>query len=83
MKQKSTAKKEVEKGEYATDNNVLVNAPHPQYEVVADEWKHKYPRSKAAFPLPYLNENKFWINVARIDNALGDRNLISCLCDLG
>ena len=74
---------EVEKGEYPKDDNVLVNAPHPQYEVAADEWKHKYPRSKAAFPLPYLNENKFWINVARVDNALGDRNLISCLCDLG
>lgn len=83
MNQIWTEIKEVEKGEYPKDDNVLVNAPHPQYEVVADEWKHKYPRSKAAFPLPYLNENKFWINVARIDNALGDRNLISCLCDLG
>lgn len=75
--------KEVEEGKYSLEDNVLVNAPHPQYEVVADEWKHSYPRSKAAFPLPYLNENKFWINVARIDNAYGDRNLVSCLCDKG
>lgn len=75
--------KEVEKGEYPKDDNVLVNAPHPQYEVAADEWKHSYPRSKAAFALPYLNENKFWVNVARIDNAFGDRNLVTCLCDLG
>ena len=74
---------EVEKGEYPKDDNVLVNAPHPQYEVTADEWTHRYPRSKAAYPLPFVKENKFWINVARIDNALGDRKLISCLCDLG
>ncbi|NDW17520.1 glycine dehydrogenase (aminomethyl-transferring) [Dysgonomonas sp. 216] len=73
--------KEVENGTYAKDDNVLVNAPHPEYEVCADEWKHSYPRSKAAFPLDFVKENKFWVNVARIDNAYGDRNLISCLCD--
>lgn len=75
--------KEVENGTYSKEDNVLVNAPHPEYEVCADEWKHSYPRSKAAYPLEYLKENKFWINVARIDNAYGDRNLISCLCDMG
>ncbi|MCE5206472.1 MAG: aminomethyl-transferring glycine dehydrogenase [Porphyromonadaceae bacterium] len=71
---------EVSRGEYTRDDNVLVNAPHPQYEVTADEWKHAYPRSKAAFPLPFVSENKFWVNVARVDNAYGDRNLVSCLC---
>lgn len=75
--------KEVENGTYSKEDNVLVNAPHPEYEVCADEWKHSYPRSKAAYPLEYLKENKFWTNVARIDNAYGDRNLISCLCDMG
>lgn len=74
--------KEVENGIYPKEDNVLMNAPHPEYEVCADEWKHAYPRSKAAYPLAYLNENKFWINVARIDNAFGDRNLVSCICDL-
>ncbi len=69
--------KEVERGDYPKDDNVLVNAPHPQYEVSADEWHHSYVRSKAAFPLPYTRENKFWINVARIDNGYGDRNLIT------
>jgi len=73
--------KEVESGIYTKEDNVLVNAPHPEYEVSADEWKHSYPRSKAAFPLDFVKENKFWINVARVDNAYGDRNLISCLCD--
>ncbi len=71
---------EVSRGEYTLEDNVLVNAPHPEYEVVADEWKHAYPRSKAAYPLPFVAENKFWVNVARVDNAYGDRNLVACLC---
>lgn len=73
---------EVSRGEYSLEDNVLVNAPHPEYEVVGDEWNHAYPRSKAAYPLPFVAENKFWVNVARIDNAYGDRNLISCLCQM-
>lgn len=75
--------KEVENGTYTKEDNVLVNAPHPEYEVCADEWKHAYPRSKAAYPLEFVKNNKFWINVARVDNAYGDRNLITCLCDMG
>ncbi len=63
----------------ATDN-VIKNAPHPQYEVCADEWHHAYTRQQAAFALPYLEENKFWVNVARIDNGFGDRNLIPAFC---
>ena len=75
--------KEVENGKYSKEDNVLVNAPHPEYEVCADEWKHAYPRSKAAYPLEFVKQNKFWINVARVDNAYGDRNLVTCLCDMG
>ncbi len=73
---------EVSRGLYAQDDNVLVNAPHPEYEAVADEWRHAYSRSKALYPLPFVAENKFWVNVARVDNAYGDRNLVSCLCEL-
>ena len=73
--------REVAEGKADKEDNVLKNAPHPQYEVCADEWHHSYPRSKAAFPLPYLNDNKFWINVARIDNGFGDRNLLPSMCD--
>lgn len=71
---------EVSRGAYSLEDNVLVNAPHPEYEAVADEWKHAYPRSKAIYPLPFVAENKFWVNVARVDNAYGDRNLVACLC---
>ncbi|HLW10807.1 MAG TPA: aminomethyl-transferring glycine dehydrogenase [Fermentimonas sp.] len=70
---------EVSRGEYTLEDNVLVNAPHPEYEVVADEWKHSYPRSKAVYPLEFVKNNKFWVNVARVDNAYGDRNLVSAL----
>lgn len=72
--------KEIERGAASKEDNVLVNAPHPEYEVCADEWNHAYPRSKAAYPLEYLKENKFWINVARVDNAYGDRNLVDSRC---
>ncbi|MDR2918307.1 MAG: aminomethyl-transferring glycine dehydrogenase [Tannerella sp.] len=71
---------EIEEGKASKDDNVLKNAPHPQYEVVADEWKHEYTRSKAAFPLSWILENKFWVNVARVNNAYGDRNLIPTIC---
>lgn len=60
-----------------TSDNLLVNAPHPEYELTADEWHHPYSRSEAAYPLPYLRDRKFMIPVARVDNGFGDRNLIA------
>jgi len=72
--------KEVEEGKVSKEDNVLKNAPHAEYEVAGDEWTHSYTRSKAAFPLPWIHDSKFWINVARVDNAYGDRNLIPTLC---
>jgi len=46
----------------------------------ADDWTHKYSRQKAAFPVPWIVENKFWPSVGRIDAGYGDRNLV-CTCD--
>ncbi|WP_075602279.1 aminomethyl-transferring glycine dehydrogenase [Saccharicrinis aurantiacus] len=71
--------KEIESGEADKEDNVLKNAPHPDYKVVSDEWSHPYGREKAAFPQEWIKENKFWISVARVDDAFGDRNLI-CTC---
>lgn len=71
--------REIEEGKADKTNNVLMNAPHPEYEIVNDEWNHPYSRMKAAYPAPWVAENKFWINVARVDNAYGDRNLV-CTC---
>ncbi len=69
--------REIERCEAEPKDNVLVNAPHPEYEVVADEWNHSYSRHKAAYPTDWVAENKFWIPVSRVDNGFGDRNLIA------
>ena len=67
---------EIQNGEASREDNVLLNAPHPEYEAVSDRWQHFYTREKAVYPLTSVRENKFWINVARIDDTLGDRKLI-------
>src|SRR5688500_6515192 len=61
-------------------DNPLKHAPHTLDQVVSDAWSHGYSRERAAFPLPYIRERKFWPNVARVESAYGDRNLVcSCL----
>jgi glycine dehydrogenase len=70
---------EIEKGQADRENNVLKNAPHTAEQVVSSEWNRPYSREKAAFPAPWLKANKFWPAVARINNVLGDRNLV-CAC---
>jgi glycine dehydrogenase len=72
--------REVEDGLVDKENNVLKNAPHTASVVTADYWNKPYTRQKAAYPLPYVKDAKFWPAVSRIDNAYGDRNLVcSCL----
>ncbi|MBL3657047.1 aminomethyl-transferring glycine dehydrogenase [Fulvivirga sediminis] len=72
--------KEVEEGACDKDNNVLKNAPHTAALITADAWDKPYTREKAAFPLAYIRDAKFWPTVGRVDNAYGDRNLMcSCL----
>lgn len=70
---------EIATGAADKEDNVLKNAPHTAPEVVSSDWAHSYSREKAAYPLPYVKENKFWAFVARVNNAAGDRNLI-CTC---
>lgn len=67
---------EIESRKADKEDNVLVNSPHPEYEIVGDNWTHPYSREKAAYPIQSVRDNKFWINVARIDNTLGDRKLL-------
>ena len=72
--------REVEEGKADKEQNVLKLAPHTAAVITADDWTRPYSRSKAAYPLPYVRENKFWPSVSRVDNAYGDRNLVcSCL----
>jgi glycine dehydrogenase len=72
--------KAIEEGKADKKDNALKNAPHTQFVVTADEWKHVYSRQEAAFPLHYVTQNKFWPAVARVNNTHGDRNLI-CTCE--
>jgi glycine dehydrogenase len=70
---------EVVTGAADPKDNVLKNAPHTAATVASDTWTHPYSREKAAFPLPWVRENKVWPSVGRIDNPYGDRNLV-CTC---
>ena len=71
--------REVEEGRADRENNVLKRAPHTAEALLDDAWDRPYGRSKAAFPLPWVRERKFWPAVGRIDNAWGDRHLV-CTC---
>jgi glycine dehydrogenase len=73
--------KDIENGKADKTDNLLLNAPHPEYAIVSSEWKHPYTREQAAYPTEWVAENKFWLNVARVDNAFGDRNLV-CTCQI-
>jgi glycine dehydrogenase len=66
-------------GTWPADDNPLVNAPHPSEDLLVDEWTHPYSRELAAYPLPELRRNKYWVPVSRIDGGYGDRNLV-CSC---
>ena len=70
---------EIEQVKADKQDNVLKNSPHTSEAVTADEWKHPYSRQKAAYPLKWIADNKFWPAVSRIDDAYGDRNLV-CSC---
>ncbi|WBW73478.1 glycine cleavage complex subunit P [Schizosaccharomyces osmophilus] len=71
--------REIEEGKQPKGNNLLTNAPHPQRDLVTEEWNRPYSRERAVYPLPILLERKFWPTVARIDDAYGDKNLF-CTC---
>jgi glycine dehydrogenase len=70
---------DIESGAISDKDNPLKNAPHTAESVLTAEWTHPYSREAAAFPLPWVKENKYWPPVARIDNVYGDRHLI-CTC---
>jgi glycine dehydrogenase len=60
-------------------NNPLINAPHTASLLMSDSWDKPYSREVAAYPLPYVKQNKLWPAVSRIDNAYGDKNIM-CSC---
>nr|MBC7614317.1 aminomethyl-transferring glycine dehydrogenase [Pseudopedobacter sp.] len=70
---------DVESGLLDKVNNPLKNAPHTVAVITSNEWDKPYTRQKAAFPLPYVAEHKFWPSVGRVNDTFGDRTLI-CTC---
>jgi glycine dehydrogenase len=62
------------------EDSVLKNAPHTQAMLTSDEWNYSYTRKEAAFALDYIQANKYWPTVRRVDDAYGDRNLV-CSCN--
>jgi glycine dehydrogenase len=70
---------DIASGALPKDDNPLKHAPHTLESTLADDWSHAYPRERAAFPLPWVRERKFWPAVGRVDNAFGDRHLV-CTC---
>ena len=72
-------RKEIDNATVDNPVNELKNSPHTLAMLTADNWDLPYSRQKAAYPLEYVAENKFWPTVRRIDDAYGDRNLI-CSC---
>jgi glycine dehydrogenase len=71
--------KDIEDGSTPRENNVLKMSPHPQQDLLREDWDRPYTREQAAYPLPWLREKKFWPSVARVDDAFGDQNLF-CTC---
>ncbi len=70
---------DIKSGKMPADDNLLINAPHPLEIIASNDWNHNYSREEAAFPLPWIRENKFFPTSARINDAYGDRNLF-CTC---
>ena len=71
--------RQVESGAWPREDNPLKNAPHTAQSLLAADWPHAYTREQAAFPVPGLRRNKYWVPVGRVDNVYGDRNLF-CAC---
>jgi glycine dehydrogenase len=71
---------EIANGEADSANNVLKNAPHTEQVVISDSWDKPYSREKAAYPLDWVRDHKFFATVSRVDEAYGDRNLV-CTCE--
>ncbi|HEY6196866.1 MAG TPA: aminomethyl-transferring glycine dehydrogenase [Candidatus Eisenbacteria bacterium] len=70
---------EIASGALPKDDNPLKHAPHTLEVVLSDKWTRAYSRERAAFPVEWVREHKFWPAVGRVDNAYGDRHLV-CTC---
>ncbi len=70
---------QIENGTYSENDNPLRNAPHTLKVLLKSEWNHSYSREIAAFPRPWVKQNKYWPTVSRVDNVYGDKH-VNCSC---
>ena len=59
---------------YSKDDNLLKNAPHTIDMLF--NWNKPYSSKEACYPLNYLQKNKFWPSVSRVNDVLGDQNIL-------
>jgi glycine dehydrogenase len=66
-------------GEWDAADNPLRNAPHTAEMLLREEWHHPYRRDEGGYPrgLGIQGRAKYWPPVRRIDQAYGDRHLVS------
>ena len=64
---------EIESGIYEKNNNLLVNAPHCQQDLL--NWTYPYSIERAVFPVSSLKHSKQWYTHNRINDVYGDKNL--------
>ncbi|SFU29612.1 aminomethyl-transferring glycine dehydrogenase [Halomonas korlensis] len=69
----------VENGDWPANDNPLVHAPHTMADLMDADWTRPYSRELGAFPSEAVKAAKQWPAVNRVDNVLGDRQLI-CSC---
>ena len=71
---------EIAEGKQDVAGSVLRHAPHSPEILLSDDWDRDYSRERAAYPLQWVRDNKFWPPVSRINDGYGDRNLV-CSCE--
>ena len=65
--------RELQRGDYTLQDNVLINSPHSIKDIT--DWKYSYSIEKACFPMENLKNDKFWPTKSRVDDVYGDKNL--------
>ena len=65
---------EIVNGKYSETDNPLVNAPHSMNDVI--DWKYSYSIEKVLYPLPYLKKYKKMPSISRVNDLLGDSELL-------
>jgi glycine dehydrogenase len=61
--------KEIEDGTAPREGNVLKMSPHTAKDLITGKWDRSYSQEKAAYPIEYLKERKFWPSVTRVDDG--------------